>query len=169
MPSVWIRKIGFIEKCLLVPLLVIVTFWSCTTCCNRELKRRLWRRQQERQKSNRLSKTTTLHVCTCIPLFCSIPSCNFLRQQTKYYILVLGCMRTILGDYVLVCLPSLSVHIYFSFTASSTSSSLVLLCDKRYTYRCPEQSNRPKFDTTLTKVLIMITMMIIPFAQSLLP
>lgn len=78
-------------------------------------------------------------------------------------------MRTILGDYVLVCLPSLSVHIYFSFTVSSTSSSLVLLCDKKYTYPCPEQSNGPKFDTTLKKVLIMITMMIIPFAQSLLP
>ena len=79
-------------------------------------------------------------------------------------------MQTILGVYILVCLSSLSVHIYFCFTVSSTSSSLVLLCDKRYTYRCPEQSNRPKFDTTLTKVLIMITMMIIiPYTQSLLP
>ena len=68
--------------------------------------------------------------------------------------------------YILVCLSSLSVHIYFCFAVSSTSSSLVLLCDKRYTYRCPEESNRPKFDTTLTKVLIMITMMmIIPIAR----
>ena len=79
-------------------------------------------------------------------------------------------MRTILGVYVLVCLSSLSVHIYFCFTVSSTSSSLVLLCDKRYTYRCPEPTNRTKFDTTPTKVLIMIAMMIIiPYTQSLLP
>lgn len=75
-------------------------------------------------------------------------------------------MQTIIGVYILVCLSSLSVHIYFCFAVSSTSSSLVLLCDKRYTYRCPEESNRPKFDTTLTKVLIMITMMmIIPIAR----
>ena len=79
-------------------------------------------------------------------------------------------MQTILGVYILVGLSSLSVHIYFCFTGSSTSSSLVLLCDKRYTYRCPENSSRSKFDTTLTKVLIMITMMIIiPYTQSLLP
>ena len=79
-------------------------------------------------------------------------------------------MQTILGVYILGCLLLLSVHIYFCFSDSSTSSSLVLLCNKKYTYHCPEQSNRPKFDTTLTKVLIMTTMMIIiPYTPSLLP